>query len=190
MWGDIGIMNDVRFYSVAPHWYFRPFMAWLLACPYHKTGIFGLLFLFGALYLQPNLHGYSDSDGLDYTTSTWWGLTLGVSSLPQDHNNVITLNLYRQTLYYVFFMSALYTTSFLPYGRFYHSIGGNSAMLYSYMFVFIYLSCTSLRNPVFIQLKAHNLMNKSLKLVLGNSKKVTNLLPLTNGKTIDTLSKW
>jgi len=86
-------------------------------------------------------------------------------------------------------MSALYTTSFLPYGRFYHSIGGNSAMLYSYMFVFIYLSCTSLRNPVFIQLKAHNLMNKSLKLVLGNSKKVTNLLPLTNGKTIDTLSK-
>jgi len=45
-------------------------MAWLLACPYHKTGIFGLLFLFGALYLQPNLHGYSDSDGLDYTTST------------------------------------------------------------------------------------------------------------------------
>jgi len=28
MWGDIGIVNDVRFYGVAPHWYFRPFMAW------------------------------------------------------------------------------------------------------------------------------------------------------------------
>ncbi len=27
MWGDIGIMTDVRFYGVAPHWYFRPFMA-------------------------------------------------------------------------------------------------------------------------------------------------------------------
>jgi hypothetical protein len=27
MWGDIGFINDVRFLSVAPHWYFRPFMA-------------------------------------------------------------------------------------------------------------------------------------------------------------------
>jgi len=27
MWGDIGLVPDVRFYGVAPHWYFRPFMA-------------------------------------------------------------------------------------------------------------------------------------------------------------------
>lgn len=27
MWGDIGLSTDVRFYGVAPHWYFRPFMA-------------------------------------------------------------------------------------------------------------------------------------------------------------------
>jgi len=27
MWGDIGLIPDVRFYGVAPHWYFRPFMA-------------------------------------------------------------------------------------------------------------------------------------------------------------------
>lgn len=27
MWGDIGMVTDVRFYGVAPHWYFRPFMA-------------------------------------------------------------------------------------------------------------------------------------------------------------------
>jgi hypothetical protein len=46
MWGDVGMMTDVRYYGVAPHWYFRPFMAWLTACPFHKTGIFGLLFFF------------------------------------------------------------------------------------------------------------------------------------------------
>lgn len=46
MWGDIGLVPDVRFYGVAPHWYFRPFMAWLIVCPHHKTGIFGLLFFF------------------------------------------------------------------------------------------------------------------------------------------------
>lgn len=26
MWGDIGITSDVRFYGVAPHWYFRAYM--------------------------------------------------------------------------------------------------------------------------------------------------------------------
>jgi len=69
MWGDIGIMNDIRFYSVAPHWYFRPYMAWLLACPYHKTGLFGLVFFLGALYFQPNLHGMGDTDGHEYLIS-------------------------------------------------------------------------------------------------------------------------
>jgi quinol-cytochrome oxidoreductase complex cytochrome b subunit len=46
MWGDIGLVNDIRFYGVAPHWYFRPYMAWLLVCPYHNTGVFGLIFFF------------------------------------------------------------------------------------------------------------------------------------------------
>ena len=27
MWGDIGVSTDIRFYGVAPHWYFRPYMA-------------------------------------------------------------------------------------------------------------------------------------------------------------------
>ena len=52
MWGDVGIVTDVRFYGVAPHWYFRPFMAWLIACPYHKTGILGLLLLFFLLFIR------------------------------------------------------------------------------------------------------------------------------------------
>lgn len=26
MWGDLGLTTDVRFLSVAPHWYFRPYM--------------------------------------------------------------------------------------------------------------------------------------------------------------------
>lgn len=46
MWGDVGLVNDIRFYGVAPHWYFRPLMAWLLVCPFHKLGIAGLVFFF------------------------------------------------------------------------------------------------------------------------------------------------
>lgn len=49
-------------------------------------------------------------------------------------------------------MCSLYTTSFLPYGRFYNRLGGNIAMLYSYMFVYIYLSSAQLRNPNWHQL--------------------------------------
>ena len=190
MWGDIGIMNDIRFYSVAPHWYFRPYMAWLLACPYHKTGIFGLLFFIGALYFQPNLHGMSDTDGLDYTTSIWWSLISGKWSLPTDQQNAITVNFYRQLTYSFFFMCALYTTSFLPYGRFYHRIGGNIAMLYSYMFVFIYLSCTSLRNPTALHLMHHNLIKKSLRLNIKVSKKSKCLSTLPAKSAMETHTKW
>jgi hypothetical protein len=190
MWGDIGIMNDIRFYSVAPHWYFRPYMAWLLACPYHKTGIFGLLFFIGALYLQPNLHGMSDTDGLDHTTSIWWSLISGKWSLPTDQQNSITVNFYRQLTYSFFFMCSLYTTSFLPYGRFYHRIGGNIAMLYSYMFVFIYLSCTSLRNPTALHLMHHNLIKKSLRLNVKLNKKSKRLSTLPAKSAMETHTKW
>jgi hypothetical protein len=60
MWGDVGLVVDVRFYGVAPHWYFRPFMAWLIICPHHKTGIFGLLYFFLILFFQPLLHGSNE----------------------------------------------------------------------------------------------------------------------------------
>jgi quinol-cytochrome oxidoreductase complex cytochrome b subunit len=63
MWGDIGMVSDVRYYGVAPHWYFRPFMAWLIACPFHKTGIFGLVYFFVSVYFQPALHGSSEQGG-------------------------------------------------------------------------------------------------------------------------------
>jgi hypothetical protein len=36
-------------------------MAWLIVCPHHKTGIFGLLFLFFVLFHQPTLHGFNEN---------------------------------------------------------------------------------------------------------------------------------
>jgi len=60
MWGDVGLVPDIRFYGVAPHWYFRPFMAWLIVCPHHKTGIFGLVYFFFVLYHQPTLQNNSE----------------------------------------------------------------------------------------------------------------------------------
>ena len=127
-------------------------MAWLLVCPHHKTGIFGLLFLFIVLMYQPNIHGFDDNDGMDEPTTLLLWPVVKRTSLPTEPSRAITLDMYKQLLYTWFLMCALYTTSFLPYGKFYNRLGGNIAMLYSYMFVFIYLSCAQIRNPNWQQL--------------------------------------
>jgi len=47
-------------------------------------------------------------------------------------------------------MCALYTASFLPYGRFYNRLGGNVGMLGAYLFVFFYLAFPIFRRPIII----------------------------------------
>ena len=64
----------------------------------------------------------------------------------QTHLN-LEMNLFFQTTYALFIMCALYTNTFLPYGRFYNRLGGNVGMLSAYFYVFLYLGITSLRRP-------------------------------------------
>jgi hypothetical protein len=45
----------------------------------------------------------------------------------------------------LFIVAVGYASSYLPYGRFYHSIGGNSMTIVSYLFIFSYLGFTFLR---------------------------------------------
>lgn len=151
MWGDIGLVPDVRFYGVAPHWYFRPFMAWLIVCPHHKTGIFGLIFFFFALFHQPTIHGLNESN-------LYYRRKLLLNSFYLKRKNFfknsffnVELNMFFQTTYALFVMSALYASSFLPYGRFYNRLGGNLGMLGSYFYMFSYLSLTFLRRPYWLE---------------------------------------
>lgn len=44
-------------------------------------------------------------------------------------------------IYYVCF----YTTTFLPFGKFYNRLGGNVGMLLAYLYVFAYLGLPSLK---------------------------------------------
>jgi len=166
MWGDIGLVPDVRFYGVAPHWYFRPFMAWLIACPHHKTGIFGLIFFFFVLFHQPTLHGVSEQNNYLKRSLLFLRKKLGKSSFYASSYTNQEINLYYQTFYGFFIGCALYTSSFLPYGRFYNRLGGNFGMLGAYMFVFVYLSFYIFRRPYLIELilfliftKSNNLKN-------------------------------
>lgn len=160
MWGDIGLISDVRFYGVAPHWYFRPFMAWLIVCPHHKTGIFGLLFLFVVLYYQPTLHGNNENINYFFKKLVIFNNKSKQIFLPKQFFFNIELNLLYQLFYVFFLMCALYTNTFLPYGRFYNRLGGNIGMLFSYFYVFFYLSITSLRRFYFIELYFNFIFNK------------------------------
>jgi hypothetical protein len=158
MWGDIGLISDVRFYGVAPHWYFRPYMAWLIVCPHHKTGIFGLLFLFFILFYQPTIHNFNENN-FYFKKQLLFNSTKQINFYKQFYFN-IEFNLFYQLFFGFFFMCVLYTNTFLPYGRFYNRLGGNNGMLFSYLFVFFYLATIIFRRPIFINLYYYFIYNK------------------------------
>ncbi len=152
MWGDVGISTDIRFYGVAPHWYFRPYMAWLIVCPSHRTGLFGLIYFFVILYYQPNLHAnfYKNTGKLDqeniedgivsdsFVTKIlkYFSITFAFTYQPTTPQ----LEFSHLYTFFIFFGAILYVCTFLPFGRFYNRLGGNVTMLYAYLYIFIYLS--------------------------------------------------
>ena len=173
MWGDIGIVTDVRFYGVAPHWYFRPFMAWLIACPYHKTGLFGLLLLFFLLFYQPTLHGVNEQNNFFKKNVLFFKkIILKQTTYSSVYFNLES-NIYHQTTYGLFLMCCLYGASFLPYGRFYNRLGGNWGLMFADCFILAYLAFPSLRKPTileyflyYVYLNTTQLSNNSKKFVL------------------------
>jgi hypothetical protein len=161
MWGDIGLVTDVRYYGVAPHWYFRPFMAWLIACPHHKTGIFGVVFYFVILFYQPTLHGTTEFNNFNKKTLIFMKYKIKCSKFFSGSYINLELNLYHHLTYSLFIGCCLYAASFLPYGRFYNRLGGNIGMLGSYMYLFLYLSFTALRRPVLLDMYVMSIITRT-----------------------------
>lgn len=117
MWGDTGPINDIRFYGVTPHWYFRAYMSWLVACPHHYIGLLGLGLFMVAIYFQPNVK----------STMARTALVRKESALVSKwHNNIFTAAIF-------------YSASYLPHGKFFNRIGGNPATLASFLFILYYL---------------------------------------------------
>lgn len=159
MWGDIGMSTDVRFTGVAPHWYFRPYMAWLIVCPSHRPGLFGLVYFFFVIFYQPNLHGVSELK--NYKTSSVSNKFFNHDELASAFSKTddkayvfkssrvgLETNLWHQLTYFFFLMSVFYTTTFLPFGKFYNRLGGNVGMLLAYLYVFTYLGVPSLKKNI------------------------------------------
>jgi hypothetical protein len=53
----------------------------------------------------------------------------------------------------------MYTLSFLPYGRFFNKIGGNVALLFSYFYIFAFLTFMPLRNSWILNNSKINMIN-------------------------------
>lgn len=152
MWGDIGFINDVRFLSVAPHWYFRPFMAWLTVCPFHKIGLFGLIYYFFILFYQPVIHGTNEQNNYSRKNVAIAGIIVNRSDILSPKYHSVEDNVLHQFTYWLFICSAIYVASYLPYGRFYNRINGNFGTLFSFMYVFFYLGNSFLRRPLITEL--------------------------------------
>jgi len=172
MWGDVGLVTDVRYYGVAPHWYFRPFMAWLIACPHHKTGIFGLIYFFLILFYQPVLHGTTEQDNYNKKTLMFFKWKLKTSNFFSGSYINLEMNLYHNFTYALFVSSCLYAASFLPYGRFYNRLGGNVGMLGAYMYLYLYLGLNALRRPMLLDMLLSSIIVRSqvLKKTLVRAK--------------------
>lgn len=152
MWGDIGMVTDVRFYGVAPHWYFRPYMAWLIACPYHYTGIIGLVLFFVSFYFQPNIVGRSEwgaynSNIKSLILQIFYNIEGRLKKFIPLYKVYPDTDTFYQITYSLFGVSLWYAFSYLPYGRFFNRLGGNIASLVAYIYIFIYLSSSYLRVP-------------------------------------------
>lgn len=161
MWGDIGLITDVRYYGVAPHWYFRPFMAWLIACPHHKTGIFGLIFFFFILFFQPIINGTNELNNYNKKKILFFNFKIKKKSYFNQITINSEINLYFQFFYFLFIIFCFYAASFLPYGRFYNRLGGNIGMLLAYMYIFIYLGFPIFRKSIFIESFFYSIYNKT-----------------------------
>ena len=146
MWGDLGLVTDVNFFAVAPHWYFRPFMAWLTMVPDHYTGLAGLFTFFFSIFFQPNLMKRSDEKPLLAQHKFYKG---DLDESQRINLTGVNINSHYNLTFYVtfvlFVISLWYAASFLPYGRFFHSIGGNFGLAIAYIYVFWYLLFPSFR---------------------------------------------
>lgn len=122
---NIAELDEIRFYGVAPHWYFKPLMGLLTIAPTHYEGISLLGLFFLLLTFSPVLHNFYSSS--HDTTSV----------LPMKSSRV-------QTFFFFLFMVSLYTaSSLLPCGRYYYEpeggYGGNIYLRWSYQYIYFYL---------------------------------------------------
>jgi quinol-cytochrome oxidoreductase complex cytochrome b subunit len=122
---NIAEFDEIRFYGVAPHWYFRPFMGILVISPTHYEGLMWVILYFVLLTFLPIFYNF-------YNNYTYY-----VPTIP-------TQNSLLQTSAFLFFMFSVFViASILPCGRYYYEPEGGYignpwikiSMQYSYLYL-------------------------------------------------------
>lgn len=160
MWGDVGLITEPNFNQVAPHWYFRPLMAFLLVVPHAIFGVAGLGLFFILIYYQVSINqmynlNYYKAHNDNFTFLNKFLLSFKSLKINVDFNAIYQLT------FYLFVLACLYTTTFLPNGKYYQYLGGNIGMLSSYFYVLLYLSFPNLKTLTFSNNEENELKLKS-----------------------------
>jgi len=123
-------VEEINFFIVGPHWYFRPHMGLLTICAQHYEGLFWLVFYYILLSLLPVWYKIINTN----TTQT----QLIPDFIPMRES------LLQQSFFIIFIMSILYVGGTLPCGRFYYDgadgASGNSFLRISYQYIYCYLA--------------------------------------------------
>jgi quinol-cytochrome oxidoreductase complex cytochrome b subunit len=122
---NISELDEIRFYGVAPHWYFRPLMGILVISPTHYEGLMWMGLWLALLAFLPVIYNFYNPQG-KY-----------LEVIPMQ-NSIL------QTTFFIIFMMSLYCAcSILPCGRYYYEpeggYVGNPWVKFSYQFGYLYL---------------------------------------------------
>ena len=125
---NISELEEIRFYGVAPHWYFRPLMGLLTITPTHYEGLLWMAMWFLLLAGLPLINSFYNS-GLRYVP------VLAMQSS------------WLQTSAFIIYMLSIYcASSMLPCGRYYYDpeggYVGNPWVKFSYQYAYLYMAWT------------------------------------------------
>lgn len=127
-WSETEV-EDINFFIVGPHWYFRPHMGLLTVCAQHYEGLFWLIMYYVLIAMLPVI-------------SNLYNIKKNINAT--DFNNIpMQESLIQFTLFIFFVMSLLYVGNTLPCARFYYEeeegFFGNSFLRLSYQYIYVYL---------------------------------------------------
>ena len=123
---NISELEEIRFYGVAPHWYFRPLMGLLTITPTHYEGLLWMGMWFALVAALPLINSFYNS-GLRY-----------VPVIPMQSSIL-------QTSAFILYMLSIYcAASMLPCGRYYYDPEGgdvgNPWVKFSYQYAYLYMA--------------------------------------------------
>lgn len=122
------INETIDFVLAIPHWYLRPLMGSLVTIPHHYLGFIYIGFFFILVCLVPWLNEYNDDDT--------WGFCDAVDNDDWSPNR---WDLISGLICITFVFGSIFTTTIVPTGKFFISLGSMDGIVVGYWTVLLYI---------------------------------------------------